>query len=97
MKAAQWFNAVTLALAASFALTLAAVCVMYAANLDAGPRVREEWSTVLGVTAVFTALGALAGLAFVAQRRLWPRREHAQLLLYVGVAAAAWLLYRILL
>lgn len=84
MKALQIFNAVALALCATFAVTLGVVALIYAVYLDVSPRMRAEWPTVATVTAVFWLLSAFTALAFVAQRRAWGWRWPVQ-----GVSVAA--------
>jgi hypothetical protein len=96
MKTAQWFNAIALASAASLAVNLLVVCLLYGLYLDQFPRIREEWPTVLGSTLITSALSLLTGCAFFAQRREWPRRDLIQGATYVGVAVGMFLLYRIL-
>ncbi|NGY03509.1 hypothetical protein [Solimonas terrae] len=86
MKALNLFNAAMLALMASVALTLAVVCVLYAAHLDAAPRMRSEWYTVLKLTLVFAALTAIAGWAFWSHWRLRAGRWFAEVTLLAGLA-----------
>lgn len=96
MKLLQIFNAVVLALTATFAITLGVVCLMYAANLDASPRMRAEWPTVVTVTAVFWVLSVFAGLAMWAQRRRTGWRWVAQAISAVALVAGAATLVRVL-
>lgn len=90
MKALNLFNAVLLALAASFALTLGAVCIIYAVHLDAAPRMRSQWYVVLKVTLVFIVLTVVSASAFWSQwRRLrwrWPAQS-ALVLTLIGSTA----------
>lgn len=96
MKGLQIFSALLLALTATFAVTLGVVCLMYYVNLDASPRVRDEWPAVATVTALFWVLTAFAALAWWTQRRrvawLWP----AQLFSAAGFAVAVAVLIRVL-
>lgn len=96
MKGLQILSAVLLALTATFAVTLGVVSLMYFLNLDASPRMRDEWPTVATVTALFWVLTAFAALAWWTQRRrvawLWP----AQLFSAVGIVIGVLLLVRVL-
>lgn len=96
MKLLQIFNAVVLALTATFAVTLGVVSLMYAVHLDASPRMRAEWPTVSTVTAVFWALAALAGLTLWAQRRRHRWRWLAQAMSLLALLAGAMTLLRVL-
>lgn len=86
MRVLTQINAVVLAIVATFALVLGVVCLMYAANMDASPRIRSEWPTVSRVTAVFWVQMAIAGLVFWWQRRATQVRWLAQ----VGLVGALW-------
>ncbi len=90
MKALRIFNAVVLALTATFAVTLGVVSLMYVVNLDASPRLRAEWPAVRSVTAVFWALFLCTGLAWWAQHRRsrwqWYAQALSTLALVIGVA-----------
>ncbi|MES0874208.1 hypothetical protein [Sinimarinibacterium thermocellulolyticum] len=96
MKAVQIFNAVALALCATFAVTLGVVALIYAIYLDASPRMRAEWPTVAAVTAVFWVLSVFTGLAFLAQRRLWSFRWPAQAASVLALVVGALLLIDLL-
>jgi hypothetical protein len=96
MKALNLFNAVTLCLMATFALTLGAVCVMYMFYLDELPRLRQEWHLVSSVTLVFTVLTVIAGAAFWGQWRQRAWRWPAEAVLLVALVAGTWYLLRIL-
>ena len=96
MKALQILSAVMLALTATFAVTLGVVCLMYWFNLDASPRMREEWPTILRVTSIFWVLSGFAALSWLTLRRrvgwMWP----AQLVSAVGLVVGTMLLMRAL-
>ncbi|MGH8446421.1 MAG: hypothetical protein ACREVL_14200, partial [Solimonas sp.] len=89
MKALNIFNAVMLALAATFAVTLGAVCIMYAFNLDELPRLQAEWRLVTRVTLVFVILTMVSFVAFWGQWRQrawrWPAEGALLVTLVVGV------------
>ncbi|MFT4046923.1 MAG: hypothetical protein QM661_09535 [Solimonas sp.] len=96
MKALNLFNGVMLCLMATFAVTLGAVCVMYAFYLDELPRLRAEWQLVLHVTGLFIMLSVIAALAFWGQWRRRPWRWPAEGVLVVALAAGSWALLRVL-
>jgi len=96
MKALHLFNGVMLALAATFTLTLGAVCVMYAFHLDSLPRLRHEWQLVLRVTAIFAVLTAIAAAAFWGQLRQRVWRWPAEGALLATLVTGALLLIRML-
>lgn len=91
MKALILLNGVLLALAASLALTMLAVCIIYAVHLDAAPRMRSQWYVILKVTLVLVVLTATSAAAFWSQRRRlswrWPA-ESVLLLALIGSAAS---------
>lgn len=89
MKAVQIFNAVALALCATFAITLGVVALIYAIYLDASPRMRAEWPAVATVTGVFWMLSVITAIAFFAQRRAWAWRWPAQALSIAALVAGA--------
>ncbi|MEQ1438253.1 hypothetical protein AAG565_02720 [Fontimonas sp. SYSU GA230001] len=96
MKALQIASAVLLALTVTFAVTLGVVCLMYYVNLESSPQMREEWPSLLAVTAIFWVLSAFAAMSWWAQRRqaawMWP----AQILSVLGVVVGAMLLVKVL-
>lgn len=96
MKVLKILSAVLLALTATFAVTLGVVCLMYYVNLDASPRMREEWPTIVRVTSIFWVLSAFAALSWWTQRRrvrwLWP----AQAVSAVGIVVGTMILVRVL-
>ena len=87
MKALQWFNVVTLLIAATFAVLLGVVCLLYAVHLDAAPRMREEWPLLVRTTLVFWAVAACSAVAWFGVRRTarwaWPAQA-AQVAALVG-------------
>lgn len=92
MKALNLFNAAMLALAASFALTLGVVCVLYAFYLDAAPRMRSEWYMVMKLTLVFVLMTAVAAWAFWSQWRQHRGRWFAEATLALALATGtAWI------
>lgn len=92
MKALNILNAVLLALAATFFVTLGVVWIIYAFYLDATPRIRGEWMEVGRVTLVFAILMLCAAAAFLGHRRRAVWRWPAQGVLVLAVALGAnWL------
>ncbi|HEX4896048.1 MAG TPA: hypothetical protein VFV11_06945 [Solimonas sp.] len=96
MKALTQFNAVVLAFAATFAVILGVVCLMYAVNLDAAPRLRAEWPTVSRVTLAFWLLMVVAGAVFLRQRRAPGVRWPEQGVLLASLVAGAQYILRVL-
>lgn len=96
MNALHIFNAVLLALSATFAVTLSVVCLLYALNLDASPRMPVELAGLAKVTAVFW-VQTLVGLpTFIGQRRQRSWRWVAQAI-FVAALAIGYLLIRVIL
>lgn len=96
MNALHIFNAVLLALSATFAVTLSVVCLLYALNLDASPRMPVELASLAKVTAVFW-VQALVGLpTFIGQRRVRSWRWIAQAV-FVAVLVLGYALIRAIL
>ncbi len=96
MKALHYFNAVALALTATFAITLGVVSLMYWFHLDASPRMRGEWSSVGAVTLIFGVVSALAAAAFWGQWRGRRWRWIAQGVFVVGLVIGSLLIRAIL-
>lgn len=96
MKALNLLNAVLLALAATFCVTLGVVWLIYAFYLEATPRMRGEWHELGRVVLVFAVLAASAGAAFIAQRRQLAWRWGAQAVLSIVLALGVLWLVRVL-
>lgn len=79
MKYLQIVNAAVWALGAAMALVLAVVCILYAAHLDAAPRLRADLPRLLALTGLFVLFGAAGAAPFFAHRRRWPGRWLLQL------------------
>ena len=93
MKALNIRNAVLLALAATFMVTLGVVWIIYSFYLDATPRIRGEWLEVGRVTLVFTAFTLAAAAAVLGHRRQARWRWPAQAVLVIALAFGGnWLL-----
>lgn len=96
MKGLQILNAVLLALAATFFLTLGVVWLIYGFYLDAAPRMRGEWTVLGRVVIVFLLLMLCAGATFIGHRRAAAWRWPAQGLLAAALALGTLWLVRIL-
>ncbi len=92
MKPLQILNLTLAALAATLALVLGVVCILYGANLDAAPKLQRELPRLLAMTLMFTLLSAYAGLVWWAQRghKSWAAWSQAAL---APVLAAAYLAF----
>lgn len=96
MKALNLFNAATLALTATFAMTLGVVAILYSFHLDAAPRMRSEWRTVSEITAIFAVLTGFSAAAFWAHWRRLGWRWPAQAALLLSLVGGGWWMQRIL-
>lgn len=92
----QWFNAIALAVTATFALLIAVVAILYLPHLDAGPRMRAELPVVVALSLTWAAMALAAALAFVAQRRRWPARAWTEAALVLALGAGGFTLVEIL-
>lgn len=91
MKYLYYFNAVVLALAATFAITMGVVTLLYWVHMDSSPRIRSEWASVRDVTLVFAVLLVLAATAYWGlrhQRRWFIAAETVLLAGLLGAAVA---------
>lgn len=68
MKHLQILNLTLAALAATLALVLGVVSILYFANLDMAPKMQRELPRLLAMTLMFAALGGYAALVWWAQR-----------------------------
>ncbi|WP_028007706.1 hypothetical protein [Solimonas flava] len=96
MKALNIFNAVMLALAATFAVTLGVVWILYAFNMDNEPRLHSEWRLVTHMTLSFLALTLVAAFAFWGQHRQRAWRWPAQGVQLLALAGGVWWMSRLL-
>ena len=73
MKHLQLLNLALAALAATFAIVLAVVCILYAANLDAAPQLHRELFRLLAATALFALFSGFAAWVWWAHhaRKSW--------------------------
>lgn len=87
MKHLQILNLVLAALAATLALVLGVVCILYLANLDAAPKMQRELPRLLALTLMFSVLGGYAALVWWAQRARKPWAAWSQAALAPVLAA----------
>lgn len=91
MRALLILDAALMALAATMALVLGVVCILYAANLELSPRLAGELPGLLALTGVFAALAVAAAIAvWSLRRRAAPWLVQPLFLLGVG-AAGLWI------
>jgi hypothetical protein len=80
VKYLQILNLAVLALGAALALVMAVVCLLYGVHLDTEPRLRQEFTGLLTLTAGFAGFGAAGALAFFGHRGRWMLRWPLQAL-----------------
>lgn len=85
----RWFNAALALLGGAMALTLGVVCILYAAHLDAAPRMRAEWPLLMISTLMFFLLALAGAAAFQGQRRNthWKWWAQGSVLAVIGLFA----------
>ena len=85
-----FLTGVVLGSAASIALVLAMVVVIFA--LFSGSRVAlgAEYPTLLATAGLFAVLAAIAGAAFAGLQRQRPWRWHAQAAMWLALAMLCW-------
>ncbi len=95
MKHLQILNLSLAAMAAAFAVVLAVVCVLYAANYDAAPKLARELPRLFVMTGLFAAFAGAAALAWWARsnRKTWAWWPQAALVpaaaaVFFGIASA---------
>ena len=97
MNFVRFYTILLTLIGVTMTLLLAVVCLLYAIYIDASPKMREEWPTLLIATGMFGTLTVAAGGAFVGLRKqarwLWP----AQAVLIVVAAVIAVILKNFLL
>ncbi|MEK6805241.1 MAG: hypothetical protein AABY95_01155 [Pseudomonadota bacterium] len=87
MKHLQILNLALAALAATLALVLGVVSILYLANLDAAPKMQRELPRLLAMTLMFSVLGGYAALVWWAQRVRQPWAPWSQAMLAPVLAA----------
>lgn len=89
-------DAALFALAGTLAVVLAVVCLLYGFNASLSPRVAAEIPRLITVTASFSALAVVLGLAFwsLLRERSW--YGWAQLAAAMSLLLGSMFLYRVL-
>ena len=90
MKPLGFLTGVVLGSAASIALVLVMVVVIFAVTASQQPSVSREYPGLLVAAGLFAVLAAAAGAAFVGQQRERHWRWIAQAAMWLTVAAIAW-------
>jgi uncharacterized membrane protein YoaK (UPF0700 family) len=90
MRPLGFLTGVVLGSAASIALVLAMVIVIFALTAAQQPSVGREYPDLLVTAGLFAVLAALAGAAFVGLQRKRPWRWFAQALMWLAMAAIGW-------
>ncbi len=87
MRPLGFLTGVVLGSAASIALVLTMVIVIFALTAAQQPSVGQEYPDLLVTAGLFAVLAALAGAAFVGLQRERPWRWFAQALMWLAMAA----------
>ena len=85
-----FLTGVVLGSAASIALVLLMVVVIFALSAGARAAAGHEYPGLLAAAALFALLAALAGAAFVGIQRERPWRWFAQAAMWLALAGIAW-------
>jgi hypothetical protein len=89
MRPLGFLTGVVLGSAASIALVLLMVVVVFALGAGGQPAIREEYPGLLASAGLFGALAAVAAAAFAGLQRERPWRWAAQALMWLLLAAIA--------
>jgi hypothetical protein len=90
MRPLGFLTGIVLGSAASIALVLAMVVVIFAVTASQQPTVSREFPGLLVTAGLFAVLAAAAGAAFVGLQRERPWRWIAQAAMWLTVAAIGW-------
>lgn len=90
MRPLGFLTGIVLGSAASIALVLAMVVVIFALTATQHPSVSREYPGLLVTAGLFAVLAALAGAAFVGLQRERPWRWFAQAVMWLAMAAIGW-------
>jgi len=85
-----FLTGVVLGSAASIALVLLMVLVIFALSAGAQAALGREYPGLLAAAALFGLLAAVSGVAFVGLQRERPWRWFAQAAMWLALAAIAW-------
>ncbi|HEX9707057.1 MAG TPA: hypothetical protein VGA24_05400 [Steroidobacteraceae bacterium] len=90
MRPLGFLTGVVLGSAASIALVLGMIVVIFALTAGQQPAVGREYAGLAVSAGLFAALSAAAGLAFVGLQRERPWRWLAQAAMWLAMAAIGW-------
>lgn len=96
MNFLRWYTLGLALLGLTMAITLGVVCLIYMVYLDTAPKLREEWPVLIWSTLMFSALAAVAGVAFQGLRADTRWKWFAQAFLLVALVSIGWVLQRML-
>ena len=96
MTGLQWTNAVLLASAATMAMMMGVVCLLYGIYLDEAPQLRENWPVLTQSALIFAALTAISGVAFYGLLRNKTWRWYGQAAVWPATVLSGWLLWKLL-
>jgi hypothetical protein len=85
-----FLTGVVLGSAASIALVLAMVVVIFALTSGAHPAIGAEYPRLLATSGLFAVLAGIAGLAFTGLQRRRPWRWYAQTALWLALVLLGW-------
>lgn len=85
-----FLTGVVLGSAASIALVLAMVVVIFALSPGNHPAIAAEYPTLLGSAGLFAVLAGFAGAAFAGLQRQRPWRWYAQAAMWLALALICW-------
>ena len=85
-----FLTGVVLGSAASIALVLAMVVVIFALSSGSQAELGAEYPTLLATAGLFAVLAAIAGAAFAGLQRQRPWRWYAQAAMWLALAMLCW-------
>lgn len=97
MSFVRFYTVLLTLIGITMTVLLAVVCLLYLIYLDATPKMREEWPTLLAATGLFALLALCAAAAWYALRRNAAWRWPAQGVLVAYTVATALVLKNFLL
>lgn len=85
-----FLTGVVLGSAASIALVLAMVVIVFAISAGAEPAIDHEYPVLLAAAGLFAVLAGIAATAFAGLQRRRPWRWHAQAALWLALGLIGW-------
>jgi len=85
-----FLTGVVLGSAASIALVLAMVVVIFALSSGTQAAIGAEYPSLLATAGLFTVLAGIAGAAFAGLQRQKPWRWHAQAIMWLTLVMLGW-------